>query len=75
MVMIDLYDNETEKARHDSAIQILAREMGLPMMEIGALYERALRELRKSARIKDYLMILATRQVKDLLQRRGGRAA
>lgn len=75
MVMIELYENEKEKSRHDSAIRMLARDLGLPTTEIGELYEGALQELKKSAKVKDYLIILAARQVKDLLQGRRGRAA
>ena len=71
MVMTGLYEDEREKSQHDSAIRTLARELGLPMMEIGAIYEGALKELKKTARIKEYLAIFASRQVKDLLQRRG----
>jgi hypothetical protein len=71
MVMVDFYDSEKEKSRHHSAVQRLAEDLGLPIIEIGTLYEGILKELRKSARIKDYLMILATREVKDRL--RGGR--
>lgn len=75
MVMTEFYEGEKEKSRHDSAVKSLADELGLPIKEIGAVYEGAFEELRKGARIKDYLMILATRKVKDLLYRRRKRAA
>lgn len=68
MVMVELYEDEKEKLRHLSAMKMLARDLGIPIQEIGALYERALEEMKKSARVKDYLSILASRQVRNLLQ-------
>lgn len=67
MVMVDLYGDEKEKSHHLAAMKALARDLGIQIEEIGALYERALEEIKKTARIKDYLPILASRQVKDLV--------
>jgi len=72
---MDLYDNEQERLRHASAIQQLARELGVPVAEIGPVYEAALRNLKLTARVKDFLIILASRQVKARLDRGGGRRA
>lgn len=74
MVMIELCEDEKEKLRHDWAVQRLVSESGLPAKEVDTLYERALRELKKEARVKEYLTILASRRVKDLLKG-NGRAA
>jgi hypothetical protein len=67
MVMMEVCEDEKEKSRHDSAIQRLAEDLRRPLNEIDALYEGALREMKKTARVKDYLIILASRQVKDRL--------
>lgn len=74
MVMMEICEDEKEKSLHDSAIQRLAEELRRPLKEIDALYEGALREMKRTARVKDYLIILASRHVKDHLQR-PGRAA
>lgn len=70
MVMVDLYGDEKEKSHHQSAVRNLARDLGMPIQEIGALYERALEEIKKTARVKDYLSIFASRQVKEFLHRK-----
>ncbi|MFY9268790.1 MAG: DUF3562 domain-containing protein [Candidatus Manganitrophaceae bacterium] len=67
MVVIEYDAEEKEKARHQSAIRMLSRDLGIPAHEIGALYEGVLEELKRTARVKDYLPILASRQVRDLL--------
>jgi hypothetical protein len=68
MVMIECYDNEKERAQHRLAMQRLARDLGLPVEKIGGLYEEVLGELKRTARVKDFLSILASRQVRDLLR-------
>lgn len=67
MVMVDLYGDEKEKSHHLSAMRKLAEDLRMPIQEIGTLYERVLEEMRKTARVKDYLSILASRQVKEFL--------
>lgn len=67
MVMVDLYSDEKEKSHHLSAMKKLASDLGRPIHEIGALYESALEEMKKTARVKDYLSILASRRVKEFL--------
>ncbi|MBI3802983.1 MAG: DUF3562 domain-containing protein [Nitrospirae bacterium] len=68
MAMVKYYEDDKEQARHFSAKQRLARELRIPLEEIGALYERILKELRKQARIKEFLSILVSRRVRDLLR-------
>lgn len=67
MVMVDLYGDEREKSHHLSAMSKLARDLGMPIHEIGALYESVLEEMKKTARVRDYLSILASRKVKEFL--------
>lgn len=70
MSMIEQYNTDVEKKRNQSAIQILARDPGMPVKEIASLYEETFEKLNKEARIKDDLSILASRRVKDVLQPR-----
>ncbi|HUO77901.1 MAG TPA: DUF3562 domain-containing protein [Thermodesulfovibrionales bacterium] len=64
-----LYDNDTDRRLHSSAIRMLAREFNVPEEEIQALYETMLSSLKESARIKDYLAVLVSRNVKDMIRR------
>lgn len=65
-----LYENEKELAMHRGAIHELARESGLPEQEIGKIYEQNLDNLKRTARVKDYLLVLTRRLVKESLRHR-----
>lgn len=67
MVMIECYHDEKERAHHHSAMRILSRDLGVPINEIAALYEEVLQEMKGTARVKDFLSILASRRVRELL--------
>jgi hypothetical protein len=47
---------------------MLARDLRIPEEEIQTLYETMLCSLRERARIKDYLAILVSRNVKDMIR-------
>jgi len=68
----DLDDNDVEWAKHQDTIDHLARESGLPVGEIGRIYEAELHRLKADARVKDYLPVLLIRKVKDTIKRNGG---
>lgn len=69
MTLNHLYDNESEELLHSHAISILQRELGLPSEEIMRLYEHELERLKEHARIKDFLVVLVCRTVRDILRR------
>lgn len=64
-----LYDDESEKLLHAHAISILQREMQLSEEEIVRLYEAELEKLKDHAKIKDFLVVLVCRSVRDILHR------
>lgn len=68
--MVDsiLDGEEKEYALHRGAIHELAQASGLPEGEVGQIYQRELEKLKKSARVRDYLLILTRRLVKDNLR-------
>jgi Protein of unknown function (DUF3562) len=66
----DLYDDVVERTKHQDTIDHLAKESGLPVGEIGRIYEAELLRLKADARVKDYLPVLLIRKVKDTLKRR-----
>ncbi len=70
MVDNTLYEDEKDLALHRSAIHDLSRESGLPEQEIGKIYEQNLSNLKRTARVKDYLLVLTHRLVKESLRYR-----
>jgi len=55
---------------HRDALSDLAGNMRIPVDQVRKLYSIILDKLSKEARIRDYLSILATKKVKDLMQKR-----
>jgi hypothetical protein len=49
-------------------INALAKEIDCPVEEVNDIYVSALRSLKSSARIQDYLHVLASKKVRDLLR-------
>jgi uncharacterized protein (DUF2236 family) len=65
------YEDDAERDLHYRAIQRLAQDTGISEEEVQILYEAVLRTIRERARIKDYLAILVSRNVKDVIKRGG----
>jgi len=57
-----------DRQQHSRAIQILARDLSVPEYEIQTIYETMLCNLKEGARIKDFLVILVSRNVKDMVE-------
>lgn len=70
MVDNTLYENEKDVALHRGAIHDLSRASGLPERVIAEIYEQNLSDLKKTARVKDYLLVLTCRLVKESLRYR-----
>ena len=62
-----LYDNDVEKGMHMYAIHKLSIEYGVPEDRVISLYEEVLGEMKENARIRDFLSVLATKKIKDIL--------
>lgn len=69
MVAIGLYDDEADRTRHYSMIESLARDLHQPFEEVQRQYETALEELKAGARVKDYLVVFATRRIREVFRR------
>jgi len=63
-----LYENDKDHALHRGAIHELSRESGLPEPVIAEIYEQNLSRLKKTARVKDYLLVLTRHMVKESLR-------
>jgi hypothetical protein len=65
--MATLNDTKLEP-EHLNAIEALAEEIDCPVEEVNNIYASALGSLRSSARIYDYLIVLASKKVRDVLR-------
>jgi len=61
-----LYANESEKNQHNNAIRQLCQELSEDEEVIRPVYEEILLEMKKQARIKEFLSILVCRTIRDL---------
>ncbi len=64
-----LYENDTERRQHSEAIRKLAVDLGIPEEKIRAVYDAFYCSIRKGARIRDYLIILVSRNVRDSVRK------
>jgi hypothetical protein len=64
-----------QNAAHLHAVQILARESGRPVEEVAPVYLQALARLEPQARIRDYLILRASKQTRDFLREARAREA
>ncbi len=63
------YENDTELRQHSQAIRMLAKDLGMPEEEIRSVYETFYCAIREGARIKDYLVVLVSRNVRDSIRK------
>lgn len=71
MAEVYLYENDVEQEQHAEAIRRLARELFIPESDIRRLYEIRLKCIKNGARIRDYLVVLVSRRVKDAVRNKG----
>ena len=69
VVVALLYETETEKRQHLSAIYMLSHDLGVAEDSIRPLYENELRGLREHARIKTFLSIFVCRHIKEKINK------
>jgi len=62
-----LYEDENEKRLHMNAIQMLAMHVGESPVEIEEVYEMILSRYKKYAKVRDFLPILVSKEVKHLI--------
>jgi len=62
-----LYENDEEQRLHSEAIRRLSRDLEMPEDEIRRNYETMLCSLKERARIKDYLVVLVSRNVRNMI--------
>lgn len=67
MVAMMLYESESEKRHHFSAMHGLASTFGIPEESIRQLYENELQALVRRARVRDFLSVIVIRRLKGKL--------
>ena len=63
-----IYQDEKERMQHRGTIHEIAHRCGKPEVEVEKIYELVLATLMKSARLKDFLPVLARRMVIENLR-------
>lgn len=69
MVAMMLYENESERRQHLSAIQMLAATLGIAEDSVRQLYETELQSLIGRARVRDYLSVVIMKRLKERIRR------
>lgn len=67
--MTSPYNSEAERALHHSQAIRLAKELGEPESLVISAYEREVARLITDARIRDFVSVIAAKQVKDSFRR------
>lgn len=62
-----LYRTDSEYKQHSDAIHLIADQYHINESQVREVYEKVLDDLLKTAKFRKYLLILATRHVKQLL--------
>lgn len=65
------YNSELEHLQHSNAITSIAEQYHIKEILIRELYEDELKKLQLTAKLKNFLPVLATRHVKEMLYRSG----
>ena len=71
MVATMLYESESEKRQHLSAIHVLASTFSVSEESVRQLYENELQSLVGHARVRDFLSVLVMRRLKAKIGHHG----
>ena len=73
--MGSLYEGSNEAARHEHAITSLSVRTGTSPAEVRALFARELARLELRAKVRTYLSVLTTSNVRAMLPAKGNPSA
>lgn len=63
-----IYENDREANQHRMTMEKISSTTGKSFQEIQSIYENTLRDFKKEAHFKDYLLILVSRKVESLIR-------
>jgi hypothetical protein len=66
-----LYKSEAEKQQHLSVVSMLAHELGFAEASVRQIYEDELQALQKHARVRTFLSVFVSRNVKKKIAEHG----
>ena len=69
--MNSLLERGKEAARHERAISTLRDRTGAPLVEVRRLFAQEFSRLELGAKVRSYLPVLAARNVRAMLSRKG----
>jgi hypothetical protein len=69
MTLACQYESDLERRKHHEAIQALSQKLGEPEEDVRTIYESVLCRIKEGSRIKDYLVILVSRIVRDSIEK------
>jgi hypothetical protein len=61
-------NTQADSAKHEAAIEVLAKESEVPMEQIAEMYRMECAQLELVARIKTYVPVIASRRVRVQLR-------
>jgi hypothetical protein len=61
------YEDPDEEALHQSVVNALAQDIRLPVANVKIVYEMEFARLKSSAKVKEYLVVLASRRAREKL--------
>lgn len=64
------YEDEKEETIHYKSIEIVSAHIGESLESVRRIYEIVLCRLKRDARVKDYLPILAGKRTQELITKR-----
>ncbi len=62
------FDNSNLGPEHQKAIEDLSGEINFPAEQLNSIYATALQSLQSGARIKDYLIVLASGKARSVVR-------
>jgi hypothetical protein len=65
--MPDTSENRPESRRERDTVERLARETNTPLDRVSEIYRAQADEIRRTARIKTYIDVLATQKTRNIL--------
>lgn len=71
--MSSLFEPDNEAARHERAISALRKHSDVPLAEVRSLFAQEFARLELGAKVRSYLSILTTSNVRAMLRRKGGK--
>jgi hypothetical protein len=68
MTATQLYEDESERTQHIRAMKMLAKDLDSPEEQVSQIYEFELEKLKADARVKEFLIVLVSRRVREIFK-------